>query len=83
MENKDKALDVTKNCDNCGTEFILGSGNMMIHSMQKDASGKGVAYKTTYLAGEQSPCRPCRKYSEKELDEGSVECDFNLVAINK
>lgn len=41
-------------------------------------SGKGYAYKTSYIGEKGVGCDPCEEYVEKELEEGNIEVDYNL-----
>ena len=87
METKENKNIYIKNnteidiCDICGGTGASIGGGMMIHSMQKTKEGKGIRYKTTYYGDQNTPCKPCRKYIEHPLEDGAIECDFNLNPI--
>jgi len=65
-------------CDKCGVTDCMVGGSMIIHSMQKTKEGKGIRYKTTFTADKNSPCSPCSRYVEHPLEDGAIECDYNL-----
>lgn len=70
-------------CDKCGITDCMIGGSMIVHAMQKTKEGKGIRYKTTYMADNDTPCNPCSCYVEHPLEEGAVECNSNLEPISK
>lgn len=73
-----KYVELRDKCDKCGELSIMN--NTFIKSMQlKD--GKATAYKTLYKGEKDKGCNPCEYFSEKELEQGAIECDFYCKPI--